>query len=193
MPPSDQVRSTSTGESRWFAEEVQPHEPVLRAYLQARFPSLGDFDDIVQESYVRLLKARAAGQVRHARALLFVTARNAALDLFRRRRAQSLRAETGPWELSVLEEQPGAADQVDQRYELEVLAEAVRALPERCRQVMMLRYLDDLSYKEIAVQLGISPETVKVHMAKGMRRCAAFFAERGLLAAPQPASREGTA
>jgi DNA-directed RNA polymerase specialized sigma24 family protein len=52
----------------------------------------------------------------------------------------------------------------------------------------MLRYLDGLAYKEIAVQLGISAETVKVHMTKGMRRCAAFFAERGLLEiAPPPA------
>ena len=45
----------------------------------------------------------------------------------------------------------------------------------------MLRYLDGLSYKEIAVQLGISPETVKAQMAKGMRRCADYFRERGLL------------
>ena len=44
----------------------------------------------------------------------------------------------------------------------------------------MLRYVDNLSYKEIATQLGISPETVKVHMAKGIRRCTEFFAERGL-------------
>ena len=37
MPPSEQAL--------WFAEEVQPHEPALRAYLQARFPTLGDHDD----------------------------------------------------------------------------------------------------------------------------------------------------
>lgn len=173
MLPSEQAR--------WFAEEVQPHEPALRAYLQARFPSLGDYDDIVQESYVRLLRAQAAGHVRYARAVLFTTARNAALDLFRRRRVLPMEAVTDFKELSVLEEQPGVAERVDQQYELEVLADAVRALPDRCRQVIMLRYLDGLAYKAIATQLGISPETVKVHMAKGMRRCAAFFAEWGML------------
>jgi RNA polymerase sigma-70 factor (ECF subfamily) len=57
----------------------------------------------------------------------------------------------------------------------------------------MLRYLDGLAYKEIADQLGISPETVKVHMAKGMRRCAAFFAARGLLDAAIPSPGEATA
>jgi FixJ family two-component response regulator len=36
------------------------------------------------------------------------------------------------------------------------------------------------------VQLEISVETVKVHMAKGMRRCAAYFVERGLLEVALP-------
>lgn len=187
MPSSEQMGSTRPGQARWFAEEVQPHEPALRAYLQARFPSLADYDDIVQESYVRLLRAQAAGHVRYAKAFLFTTARNAALDLFRRRRVLPLDAVTDFKELSVLEEQPGVAERVDQQHELEVLADAVRALPDRCRQVIMLRYLDGLAYKEIAAQLGISPETVKVHMAKGMRRCAVFFAERGLIDRHDPA------
>jgi RNA polymerase sigma factor (sigma-70 family) len=193
MPPSANLPSISAAQARWFAEEVQPHEPALRAYLQARFPTLGDYDDIVQESYVRLLKAAATGQVRYAKAFLFTTARNAALDFFRRRRVMPLETVTDFKELSVLEEVPGIAERVDQLYELEVLTEAVRALPDRCRQVLMLRYLDDLSYKEIGTQLGISPETVKVHMAKGMRRCAAFFAQRGLMPAAAAGAKEASA
>ena len=75
MPPSEPARLPASSLSRWFAEEVQPHEPALRAYLQARFPTLGDYDDIVQESYVRLLKAQAAGQVQsREEALEFVRA-----------------------------------------------------------------------------------------------------------------------
>lgn len=178
MPPSEHAR--------WFTEEVQPHEPALRAYLQARFPTLGDHDDLVQETYARLLRAQGNGGVRYPKAFLFTAARNAAFDLFRRRGAKPTEAVTDLVELTVLEDRPGVGELIDQSYELEVLADAVRALPDRCRQVIMLRYLDGLAYKEIAVQLGISAETVKVHMAKGMRRCAAFFAERGLLDTPPP-------
>ena len=188
MPPSEPTRLPAPSLSRWFTEEVQPHEPALRAYLQARFPTLGDQDDLVQETYTRLLRAQANGGVRYPKAFLFTAARNAAFDLFRRRGAKPTEAVTDLVELTVLEEMPGVGEQMDQSYELEVLADAVRALPDRCRQVIMLRYLDGLAYKEIGVQLGISAQTVKVHMAKGMRRCAAFFAERGLLEiAPPPA------
>ena len=188
MSPSESTRLPAPTLSRWFTEEVQPHEPALRAYLQARFPTLEEHDDIVQETYTRLLRAQANGGVRYPKAFLFTAARNVAFDLFRRRGAKPTEAVTDLVELTVLEDRPGVGEQLDQSYELEVLADAVRALPDRCRQVIMLRYLDGLAYKEIAVQLGISAETVKVHMAKGMRRCAAFFAERGLLEiAPPPA------
>ena len=182
MPPSEQAR--------WFTEEVQPHEPALRAYLQARFPTLEEHDDIVQETYTRLFRAQVSGGVRYPKAFLFTAARNVAFDLFRRRGTKPTEAVTDLVELTVLEDRPGVGEQLDQSYELEVLADAVRALPDRCRQVIMLRYLDGLAYKEIAGQLGISAETVKVHMAKGMRRCAAFFAERGLLEIAPPTAGE---
>jgi RNA polymerase sigma-70 factor (ECF subfamily) len=72
--------------SEWFAAEVQPHEAALRAWLRARFPGLTDGDDIVQEAFVRVLRAHAAGPVFSARALLFTAARNLALNRLRDRR-----------------------------------------------------------------------------------------------------------
>lgn len=175
------MSSPDTEQSRWFSLEVQPHEPALRAYLQARFPLLRDADDIIQETYARLLREKDAGRVRHARALLFTVARNAALDFFRRRSHAA--TDTVPHsELArVVEEAPHAADAASRQQELEILAAAMQALPTRCRQVIMLRYLKGYSYKEIATALGVSPETVKTHMAKGVKQCADYFEARGLL------------
>ena len=72
LPPAD------TEQTRWFIEEVQPHEPALRAYLHGCFPTLPDTDDLVQDAYARLLRAHDAGKVSHPKAYLFATARNAA-------------------------------------------------------------------------------------------------------------------
>jgi len=47
MPPN-------TDQSRWFADELQPHEVPLRRWLAVRFLSLVDRDDLVQESMVRV-------------------------------------------------------------------------------------------------------------------------------------------
>ena len=52
-----------TEQARWFSERVHPHEPALRAYLSRRFPSLPDHDDLVQETYARLMRIEDPGQL----------------------------------------------------------------------------------------------------------------------------------
>ena len=175
MPPPD------ADQSRWFTVEVQPHESALRSYLQSRFPNLGDFDDVVQETYRRLLREHAAGRIRHVRSFMFTAARNVALDLFRRRKHGAVAVVPHSAELDVVEERPDAGETISQQQELDILTQAVQSLPERCRQVIMLRYLKGCSYQEIADILGISTETVKTHMAKGVQRCAEYFEARGIL------------
>ena len=188
MPPADPALLA------WFTAHVLPHEEPLRAWLAARFPGVPDHDDLVQEAFTRVLRQRERGEVRSAKALLFATARNLALDRLRRRHASPEIAITDSGESRVLEESPDAAATLNHRQELAILTEAVRALPDRCRQVVMLRHLEGLSYKEIAAQLGISPETVKVQLAKGLRRCADHFAARGLIPPAAPAAaREDSA
>jgi RNA polymerase sigma-70 factor (ECF subfamily) len=168
-------------QARWFAVEVQPHESALRSYLQTRFPQLRDFDDVVQEAYRRVLREQSAGRLRHVRAFLFTAARNVALDLFRRRKYAPLAPIPPETEVNVVEERPDAAETLSQQQELEILADAVRSLPDRCRQVILLRYVKNYSYQEIADALGVSTETVKTHMAKGVQRCTEYFASRGIL------------
>ncbi len=144
------------------------------------FPSLPDTDDLVQESYARLLRARESGRVSYSKAFLFTTARNAALDFFRRRKVVAIDGVADLDELSVVEDRPNAAEAVNKQQELALLAEAVMGLPERCRQVLTLRMLYGMSHNEIAVELGISGQTVKGQLAKGTRRCAKYLAARGL-------------
>src|SRR5688572_3993642 len=98
MPPSEPAHSTNSGlaqwtalpalerlgdggvESKWFSEDVKPYEPALRAYLLKRFPSLPDHDDVVQETYTRVLRAREKERLTYAKAFLFTAARNVAID-----------------------------------------------------------------------------------------------------------------
>jgi RNA polymerase sigma-70 factor (ECF subfamily) len=78
-------------------------------------------------------------------------------------------------------EAPGVGDLLDEQQRHETLAEALASLPERCREVVQLRFQENLSYKEIAERLGVTTDTVKVQLGRGVRRCAKFFASRDLL------------
>ena len=75
------VSSPCNHSERWFHHEILPHEPMLRAWLRAKFPSLTDPDDLVQETFSRVLQARGTAPIASAKAFLFTTARNLALDL----------------------------------------------------------------------------------------------------------------
>lgn len=178
--PTESASALPSSAARWFAEEVEPHEFRLRAWLAGRFPQLRDVDDVIQDAYVRLFRARRQGAIRSVPAFLFTAARNAALDGFRRQKtiaADPLDDGTGA---SVLEERPDAAESAAASQELELLAEAIRRLPHRCRQVLTLRKIYGLSQREVAARLGISEHTVEVQMGKGARRCAEFLRAQGI-------------
>lgn len=174
------VNAPDTETARWFAEEVQVHEPVLRAWLRSRFPSQLDVDDLVQEAFMRVLQARTDGTVRAPRALLFTTARNLALDQLRREKVIPMESLTEIEPRCVLAEGAGVPEAVGQTQELELLTQAIQSLPDRCRQVLTLRKIYGLSQKAIAAQLGIAEHTVEAQVANGMRRCADFLARHGL-------------
>ena len=175
MPPQD----TETAD--WFTKEVQPHEGMLRSYLVG-IARPSDIDDLVQESYTRLLRMREQGRMRSPRGLLFTMARNAAHDLFRRRGTARTEGVTEIELLAVLDEAPGVAELASRQQEIELLADAIEALPERCRAVFLLRQFENLSQREIAARLGIAEHTVESQLTKALRRCEDFFAANGALA-----------
>ena len=174
LPPQD------AQQARWFAEEVQPHEAALRGYLRGKFPGYPDIDDLVQETYARLLQAHAQHPVHSARSFLFATARNAAYDFFRRRKIIAIDGIAEIDLLPVLEDRPGVAETVCHDQELQLLAEAIQALPDRCRQVVTLRKIYGLAHRELARQLGISEHTVNAQVAIGVLRLRAYLTTRGV-------------
>jgi RNA polymerase sigma factor (sigma-70 family) len=169
-------------ESAWFVAHVQPHDAALRAWLRSRFPALGEVDDVVQETYSRVLQLRARdpGREHAVKPLLFTTARNLALDLLRRRQIVPMETLPDHGTLNFADDAPGVGEAVSRRQELALLAEAIQSLPQRCRQILTLRKIYGLPQREIASQLGISEHTVEAQVGIGVRRCADYLARLGL-------------
>lgn len=164
---------------QWFEAEVRPCEPGLRGWLRKRFPWITDIDDLVQETYLRIFRAKARGKVDHARSYLYATANHAAVDLVRRKQ-RTLEVEISPLAADVMEEGPLLAEAVCHAEEIELLAEAVRELPQKRRVVLMLCKLQGLSHREIADKLEISENTVSAHLTLAMRQCREYLEDRGV-------------
>lgn len=169
MPPD------TPDEDAWFRECVLPHAPMLRSWLRGRFPEEGDVDDIVQESFARILAARESGPIHSPKAFLFATARNLAVGRVRKSARQGMISLADLDELGVFDESGDVHDAVARSEELEFLTLAIQSLPVRCRQIITLRKIYGMSQKAIARELGISENTVESQGTIGMRKLAAFF------------------
>jgi RNA polymerase sigma factor (sigma-70 family) len=172
----------------WLAKEILVHERALRGYLSRFFQNLADIEDVVQETYARLLSLSdpTSNAVRNWHAFLFTTARNVALDRIRRSRVVSLNTLAEIDSADVLYQAPPADEALNARQELALLMETIASLPDRCRETLTLRKLYGLSQREIAERLGITQSTVEKHVAYGVRLCAErMFAQRGVQGKPE--------
>lgn len=150
---------------------------MLRAWLQSRFASGLELDDVVQEAFLRVIRAHERGQLDSPKAFLFATARNLALDRIRHQRIapSSPLVENHDWD--VLYDADDVAETVARNQELELLTEAIQSLPDRCRQVFTLRKVYGMSQPDIARKLGISEHTVSAQLTIGVQKCTQFMAK----------------
>lgn len=167
-------------QARWFSEEVHAHDTSLKLYLRGSFPAIRDVDDVVQESYLRIWRARADRPIQCARAFLFRVARNMAIDLLNRERISPLVSVKDLDALPVVDDRPNAAASASAQEELRLLARAIDSLPARCREIVVLRRIKNLSQKEIALRLGIAEATVEVQVVRGVKRCGDYLRRHGV-------------
>ncbi len=148
---------------------------------------LTDPDDVVQETYIRIIRARESINIRSPKSLLFVTARNVAIDIFRRRKAFPTEGLANMECIPVVvEEESSATDSVSHEQKLQLLEEAIKSLPERCRTVIMLRKIEGLSYEQISTKLGISHNTISAHITVGVMKCRDYLQAHGVMKGGRP-------
>ncbi len=159
----------------WFASEILVHEQALSYFLRRCWPHRDELHDLRQEVYVRVYEAAGKALPTTPKAFLFATARHLMADRVRRSRVVSIEA-VGDFEsLNVLIEEVTPERWSSGRQTLKRLADAFDRLPDRCREVVWLRRVEELPQKEVAMRLGISEKTVEKHIAKGVRLLAEHF------------------
>ena len=178
----------SAEQSRWFVDEVHAHDSQLKAYLRGSFPLVRDVDDVVQESYLRIWKARAVQPIRSAKAFLFKVAGRVALNRLQRERISPVVAVEDLASLPAIEDGPDAAETACTREEILLLADGIERLPPRCREIFILRRIKGVPQKQIARLLGISEDTVQVQVQRGVKRCEEFLRRRGVERGPNHAA-----
>jgi RNA polymerase sigma-70 factor (sigma-E family) len=130
-------------------------------------------EDVVQDAFSGVFKAwDRLGDEESVRAYLRTCVVNAARSVLRRRR--TARAYVAP----VVPPAPGADTATLLAEEHRDALRALTGLPERQREVLVLRYWSDLSEAEVAATLGISKGTVKSSTSRGLAALRNALADR---------------
>jgi RNA polymerase sigma-70 factor (ECF subfamily) len=148
---------------------------VLVRYLLRVWPKRDDLNDLRQETYARVYEAARTARPQFARAFLFSTAHNLMLDRIRRERVVSIEAVADIDKLNVLVDEISPEQRVMVHQQIKLLAKAFDLLPPKCREVVWLRRVQEISQKEVAKRLGISERTVEKHVSKGVRLLAEYM------------------
>lgn len=159
----------------WFIREILVHEDTLVSYLLRRWPNRPDVNDLRQDTYVRVYEAAAKSRPPVPKAFLFSIAAHLLADRMRRRRVVAIDAVGDIEALDVLVEEVSPERRLSAHEELRRLAQAIDLLPPKCREVVWMRRVDEVSQREVARKLGISEKSVEKHVMKGMKLLAAAF------------------
>jgi RNA polymerase sigma-70 factor (ECF subfamily) len=156
-----------------ISQLFENHNSAIVAFLVNRVACPETAQDLSQETYLRLLKK---GEIPHDENIigyLFRIADRLAIDYLRQTRLPRNNVVELTEALQCPQPQPDELNEL--RQQCQIVLNAINALPQKCRDVFLLRKIDEFSYNEIARQLGISEKTVQRYLVNAMLHCHYFI------------------
>jgi RNA polymerase sigma factor (sigma-70 family) len=153
----------------WFVREVLPLEAILMHFLRHNWRDANEIEDMRQEVYARVCEAAQIQTPEHAKSFVLKTARNLVIDRVRRGQVVPIDAVADLDALGIAVDAPGPDRSVMAREQLRRLQSALDKLSPRVRQVVVMRRIEGLARREIALRMGVTEDTVAEYLAEGMR------------------------
>lgn len=154
------IQGLCDGDEQLYAAIYEKYAPGLTDYVASKLPSLEEARDVIQDIFVYLWEERAELKITHSLdAFLFTIARNRIIDFFRHKVIIEKYAD----KLKSLP--PGIVNDVEDAITTKelhaTLQSAVNKLTPKVKEAYKLSREGQLSVKEIANQMNVSPQTIK--------------------------------
>ena len=169
MSDAELVRQALAGQAEAYAELVRRWTPRILALCHARVGRAGAAEDLTQEALLRGYRSLATlSQPERFGSWLHGIALRACLDWLkaRERRTIPFSALGNGCDPDGFPNPRDDADIHDRNDERRRLLAEVEALPPDYRTVVMLYYYENITYRELAEMLGVSPATINARLTK---------------------------
>jgi RNA polymerase sigma-70 factor, ECF subfamily len=151
-----------------FTRLVSRNEVPVRRFCFGMLGNWASAEEAAQDTFLKLWMSRK--RYRHSdkfRAYLFTIARNRCISLIRRRRVLSFVGLSSA--SSVAAETRGNDARLDEAERNAILHAAISKLPPKLRAALLLRYIEEMSYDEIAEVVGKNTSTVRSRVHYGLK------------------------
>ena len=153
-----------------FTEIYEREADAIFRYVILRVANREEALDIVQDSFLRFWQTLGRGTlIDSPRSFLFAIARNRVIDWYRSKKSLSLEAmfEAAEGEFFEIAD-PHSYQEIEIGAEVAVILKGLNELPSQYREVVYLRYAEDLSPKEIAEIVGATPNAISIRLNRGI-------------------------
>ena len=140
----------------------------LAKFFRTRTRNASEVQDLVQKVFLRLAQCQELDGIQNPEAYIFQTAANALKDHYRDNAVRARFASEQLVSASGADSDFSPERVLQGRETVAQVAQALRQLPERTRDILILRSIEGLKPAEIARLQGISVRAVEKHMAKAL-------------------------
>jgi len=161
-----------------FEETMLPHMDAAHNLAKWLLRNEEDARDVVQEAYLRAFKSFGGFHGSNGRAWLLTIVRNTSYTLLKKNHAVDLTTTFDEEIHTSGQESVSPATLLERSEDADLVREAMDKLPVDFREILVLRHLEGLSYKEIADIAQIPPGTVMSRLARARGKLKECLATR---------------
>jgi RNA polymerase sigma-70 factor (ECF subfamily) len=161
------VAAHRAGDSKAFDELVREHQLPLLAHANRKLHCDASADDALQETLVRAYRAlpKFSGEYRLGPWLHRIMA-NVCVDEAVRRRRDSEKLDKYALQPTQMTSSPSAEEELGLNFDDTSLKAAIDDLPDPHREALVLRFVDELEYSQVAERVGVSEPNARARVSR---------------------------
>jgi RNA polymerase sigma-70 factor (ECF subfamily) len=151
-----------------ISQVYREHHASLLAFLNFKLKSPSEANDIAQDAYARVLRHGLPDDIKCARAYIFKTAQNLAINRLIERQRKREYSTVDPEDIDLPSSHPTPEEDAQCQDNLRALVSAVEELPQKCRMAFILYKFEFLEYREVAERMDLTESMIRKYVLKGI-------------------------
>lgn len=162
------LHQVKNGNQQAFAKFYDFYRDKIYRFIYFRISDENLAQDFTNDTFIKILSYLNQGQeIESFQSFLYQTARNLIIDFYRQKGQAEM-----PIDEFVSENIPEERDlvaEVEDKFEIEKIQSALSQIPDHYREVIVLRFIEDLPFKEVAKIIGLKEDHTRMLAHRGLK------------------------